>query len=382
MARPALAMDVTYLTRTCSCGFAPTIVVAGNHGSAYACDCTSSGGHRRPLGEAISRVYTLARDLPAGASGHGQPQAGSGSGSRHARHPTPRGNDLGAALEARVRGGDRGLRPLRREACDHRQHREARSHCEDPGAPGEDGRESIPTRVAARRTSTAEPGGWFEFPIRPAACKRDRHADQVSGGAARQRIHQARGGGDPSRSAHEQRGRTRHRVQHRVGGELWRRPLEAHRLRRPRVRVRPRRRGAAAQQCGLRGAQPGSGRCDEPRTYGHCHAADQGPSERVRRRRRHEPAGLQGRVGHSLRGRDPGRQHRPVPRGPRVRRDLRRSRELLHRDRLRQGPPDRLQAAGGAGPVFDQDAPMPSRRGATADPCPPRCRRGSAARSP
>ncbi len=48
--------------------------------------------------------------------------------------PAPCGDELGAAPEAGVWHRDRHLRALRRAAQDHRQHRRARGHCQDPRA--------------------------------------------------------------------------------------------------------------------------------------------------------------------------------------------------------------------------------------------------------
>ena len=52
---------------------------------------------------------------------------------------------------------------------------------------------------------------------------------------------------------------------------------------------------------------------------------------------------LQSRVGHPLRRRDPRRQRPAVPRRRTTRSRLRRARQLLHRDRVPQGPAHRLQ---------------------------------------
>ena len=58
---------------------------------------------------------------------------------------------------------------------------------------------------------------------------------------------------------------------------------------------------------------------------------------------------VQGRLGDPLRGRGPGRERAAVPRRRGARRHLRRPRQLLHRDRLRQGDAHRLQLRAGAG---------------------------------
>ena len=73
-----------------------------------------------------------------------------------------------------------------------------------------------------------------------------------------------------------------------------------------------------------------------------------GEAERVRARRRHRPAHLEGRLRHPLRGGGAHREHRPLLRRSGARRRLRRTRELLHRDRLPQGAADRLQLRDGA----------------------------------
>ena len=92
-----------------------------------------------------------------------------------------------------------------------------------------------------------------------------------------------------------------------------------------------------------------------------AHAAVEGEAERVRDRRRREPADLEGRVGDAFRGRDPRREHPALParRGPR--RLLRRPRQLLHRDRLPQGDAHRLQLRAG---TRRWALPQPGRRAA------------------
>ena len=71
--------------------------------------------------------------------------------------------------------------------------------------------------------------------------------------------------------------------------------------------------------------------------------------EHLRHRRRRQPARLEGRLGHPLRGRGPGREHQAVPGRRAARRVLRRARQLLHRDRLPQGDAHRLQLRHRAG---------------------------------
>jgi sulfide:quinone oxidoreductase len=109
------------------------------------------------------------------------------------------------------------------------------------------------------------------------------------------------------------------------------------------------------------------------------------PLARPRRRpqlRAHRPAHLQSRrqpnvfaigdatnvpaskagLGHPLRGRGAGREHRAVPRRRGARRGLRRPRQLLHRDRVRQGDAHRLQ-------LRDRAAARPLPRRGRACPC-------------
>ncbi|MBK7249863.1 MAG: hypothetical protein IPI06_02885 [Gammaproteobacteria bacterium] len=71
------------------------------------------------------------------APGNRCPAAAPGSRSGQAADAPARGNDLGAQAQAGVRYRDRGLCPLRREACDHRQHRGAGGDRQYPCAPGD-----------------------------------------------------------------------------------------------------------------------------------------------------------------------------------------------------------------------------------------------------
>ena len=104
---------------------------------------TSSGQVRyAPTEDPISRWHDAHRD---GTTGPDVTAGGTGAATAH-------------APDARVRDRYRGLHSLRREACDHRQHRGAGSHREDPGASGEDGPGSAPTRAATRRTGAADTG--------------------------------------------------------------------------------------------------------------------------------------------------------------------------------------------------------------------------------
>ena len=63
--------------------------------------------------------------------------------------------ELGTAAQAGVRHRDRALHPLRWHARDHRQHRGARSHREDPLAPAAHGAASVSARAATRGTGAA-----------------------------------------------------------------------------------------------------------------------------------------------------------------------------------------------------------------------------------
>ncbi len=92
-----------------------------------------------PCGTALD-----ARGGDAGASGYGG-IAGAAPISRSTT-TTPDtaacGHELGAATQESVRYRDRGLRPLRREAAHHRQHRGASGHRTHPGASGTHGPEA------------------------------------------------------------------------------------------------------------------------------------------------------------------------------------------------------------------------------------------------
>jgi hypothetical protein len=105
-----------------------------------------------------STIQHSARCVPwQVARGKGKkPQAEEGAEPR----ATPRPVEMNWARRLkRVFGGrHRVLRALRREACDHCQHRGAGDHCEDSGAPGVHGSGSISSGVAARGTSAAGAG--------------------------------------------------------------------------------------------------------------------------------------------------------------------------------------------------------------------------------
>ena len=105
-------------------------------------------------------------------------EQGSSSRSRQARHPAPRGHDVGAAPEARVRHPDRHLRPLRRDAQGDREHRRAAGDCEDSGASAEDGLGSAASRAAPRRAGAADPGATDVTPGEEIA----QHLRRPSGG--------------------------------------------------------------------------------------------------------------------------------------------------------------------------------------------------------
>ena len=74
------------------------------------------------------------------------------------------------------------------------------------------------------------------------------------------------------------------------------------------------------------------------RAHRRAHAPVQVGAERLRDRRRRQRAGLEGRFGHPLRGRDPREQRGALPRRRAARGGLRRARELLHRDRATTRP--------------------------------------------
>ena len=86
-------------------------------------------------------------------------------------------------------------------------------------------------------------------------------------------------------------------------------------------------------------------------------------AERLRDRRRRQPADLEGRLLDPLRGRDAVRQRRARARRRAAAGQLRRPRQLLHRERLPQGAADRLRlrARAAAGPL-----PRGARRAAAA----------------
>ena len=159
--------------------------------------------------------------------------------------------------------------------------------------------------------------------------------------AARRRLHQADRLPAPGRPARREGDRAGHRVQRRRGR---RRGRNAHLLRRhARSRLRPARHRPAARRRGLRRALTRPRRRARVRPDRPPHAAGAGQAERVRARRRDRSADLEGRLGHPLRGRGAGREHRPLPGRARARGRLRRPRQLLHRDRIPQGAADRLQ---------------------------------------
>jgi len=81
----------------------------------------------------------------------------------------------------------------------------------------------------------------------------------------------------------------------------------------------------------------------ELRAGGQAHPAVPGARQHLRDRRCQRHPDIQGRVCGALRGRVLGRQLLPARGRPADDRQLRRARELLHRDRRRQGRADRLQ---------------------------------------
>src|ERR1019366_8618467 len=87
--------------------------------------------------DTVSRHVCPAQSVPgggdAGASGPGcGDRAGVWRGSDKAIDAAACGDELGATVEASVRCRDRTLYPLWWAAEDHRQHRGAAAHCEDP----------------------------------------------------------------------------------------------------------------------------------------------------------------------------------------------------------------------------------------------------------
>ena len=211
--------------------------------------------------------------------------------------------------------------------------------------------------------------GW------PARGQRGRHAHQVPGGAARvllpgrlvlPRARHPRPGRAHlchARSTARSPSRRRRRT---LGGMLEERGIELvtefntgevdgdggrlDRLRRARGALRPGRGRPGPQRRRLRRTLTRAGRrprLRRPPTSTRCSP----------RRRRTifaigDAANLpasEGRVGHPLRGRGPGREHPALPRRRAARRHLRRPRQLLHRDRLPQGHAHRLQLRDRAG---------------------------------
>ena len=168
--------------------------------------------------------------------------------------------------------------------------------------------------------------------------ERRRHADQVPGRPARvrlprrlvlpgaghprqgradlrhpprRRLHQADGGPHPRRHARREGRRAGDRVQHRRGR---RRGRPARLLRRARGPVRPRRGDPPPRRRRVRRPLPGPRRRARLRADRPAHPAVEGAAEHLRHRRRHQRAGVEGRVGHPLRGRGPDRERQPLPR--------------------------------------------------------------------
>ncbi len=104
--------------------------------------------------DALSRRVRSAQ-LAAGEGDASEAWSGSNEASRSVGPPTAtrdaqrRGDELGAATEARVRSRDRMLRALRREAQDHCQHRRASGHRAHPCASGQDSRGGGAVAVSA-----------------------------------------------------------------------------------------------------------------------------------------------------------------------------------------------------------------------------------------
>ena len=95
---------------------------------------------------------------------------------------------------------------------------------------------------------------------------------------------------------------------------------------------------------------PGLGDDARVRTHRPAHAPGRCGARRLRDRRRHQPAHLEGRLRDALRGRHADRERAPAPARRGSGRHLRRPRQLLRGDRLRQGAPDRFQLRGRAAP--------------------------------
>jgi hypothetical protein len=118
--------------------------------------------------DALSRRVRAAQP----AAGEGDARK-AGSGSREVSRPAgaatvdtaTRGDELGAAAQAGVRRRDRRLRPLRRQACDHCQHRGAGGHRADPGASGEGGRRRVP--AGACTTGGTRAAGAASIAVNP-----------------------------------------------------------------------------------------------------------------------------------------------------------------------------------------------------------------------
>ena len=242
--------------------------------------------------------------------------------------------------------------------------------------------------------------GAGQVRLRPAGRLLRRPADQVPGGAAgvllpRRRLfppprHQAPGRDHlrhaAGRRVHQAGGqpgarRPAGRQGHRAGDRVQHRDRAGHRgagpgrppglLRRPRGALRPGRDRPAARRRRLRRPLARPRRRARFHPGRPAHPAGQGQAERVRPRRRHRRARLQGRVGRALRGRGAGRQRAPVPGRGAAGRLLRRAHQLLHRDRRRPGAADRLQLRHRAA---DRALPRPVRPPAAAavPPEPPR----------
>ena len=162
------------------------------------------------------------------------------------------------------------------------------------------------------------------------------------------RVHQAEGVRHARRSPGPARDPGRAGLR---GQQRGRRPARAEVVRRPRGAVRSARHSAHAwRRGGHRALGDGGRRRLAP--HRQAHPARAGSRERVRARRRDRSALVQGGSGRALPVRGAVREH-PAPRGRAgAPAGVRRARELLHRDRLRQGDVDRFQlhdrAAAGA----------------------------------
>src|SRR5581483_294070 len=140
--------------------------------------------------------------------------------------------------------------------------------------------------------------------------------------------------------------------------------------RRPRASVRAPRHGPVARRRRIRRSLGRARRCARLRPHRPADAPVESSAERVRARRRHRPADLEGGFGHALRRRGAERERRALPRRPGARIPLRRPRELLRRDGLQEGAAHRLQLRPrtGAGSLPDCSRPASASAGVADEP--------------